>query len=125
MVGSGLRDIPRDETRDVIEFINKQNAPIVSIDVPSKCDSQFGACSLDCSKNRSNYLHDSLETWIGLTSGEAKNYCGKVIIEDFGIKVDDFADTHFGELLKLMVCLNYYPRGDRPLINTTQEYVLL
>ena len=45
----------------------------------------------------------------GLTSGEAKNYCGKVIIEDFGIKVDDFADTHFGELLEINGLLKLLP----------------
>ena len=42
LVGSGLRDIPRDETRDIIEFINKQNAPIVSIDVPSGVTANSG-----------------------------------------------------------------------------------
>ena len=107
LVGSGLRDIPRDETRDIIEFINKQNAPIVSIDVPSGVTANSGHVHLIAVKADLTICMIALKP--GLTSGEAKNYCGKVIIEDFGIKVDDFADTHFGELLEINGLLKLLP----------------
>lgn len=88
ILGTGFKGDVKDNVKQVIENINKSNAYIVSVDIPSGLngDNGIARCSIKANKTVAiqfakygHYLNDG------------KDYCGELVIKDIGIDktVDD------------------------------------
>jgi hydroxyethylthiazole kinase-like uncharacterized protein yjeF len=85
LLGTGLSGGVRGIYKDVIDWINKTKSMVLSVDIPSGLDATQGK-PLGCC-----IVADKTITFIackrGMTIGEGRRYCGKVVVKDLGIPV--------------------------------------
>ena len=83
LIGTGLAGEVKENYRYVIDFVNKLNTPVLSIDIPSGLNGNTG------SVNGCAIKADTTVTFIaykaGLFTGRAADYCGQIYLADLGI----------------------------------------
>lgn len=83
LLGIGINGMVRAEFAKVITAVNQSKLPVVSIDVPSGLCGDTGA-SLGVSI-QADVTVTFVGIKLGLTTGEGKQRCGKLVFEDLGI----------------------------------------
>ena len=85
LLGVGLQGVVRGIYRDLIGIINTAKAPILSVDIPSGLDATTGKVLGCCVKA------DKTVTFVakkrGMVVGEGPRYCGRVVVRDLGISL--------------------------------------
>jgi ADP-dependent NAD(P)H-hydrate dehydratase / NAD(P)H-hydrate epimerase len=89
LFGIGLRRPPASEYAEMIEWANRNDAPVLSLDIPSGLDADTGAAFAPA-------IHaDATATFIalkpGLLTGEGVDLCGEISTHRLGIEIDDDA----------------------------------
>ena len=91
LLGIGLTGDVRSETAAIIDWINQQQSPVFSLDMPSGLSADTGAV-LGCAVKA-----DATLTFIapkqGLFIGQARNHVGRVMVDELGVPVDLFPET--------------------------------
>lgn len=88
LFGTGLNSQLQNDYFDVVTYINQQHLPVLALDIPSGLDANTGmplgiAVHADVTVTFIAYK-------IGLFMGDAKQYCGKVILDELGVKPEDY-----------------------------------
>ena len=84
LLGTGLKNAPEGTALDAIRFINRQDAPVLSIDVPSGMDAHSGAAQEDsCVHADCTVTFHRVKTGLYITNHRA--YAGDVVIADIGL----------------------------------------
>ncbi|TRX57883.1 NAD(P)H-hydrate dehydratase [Thalassomonas sp. M1454] len=89
ILGTGIKGALKPNYRELIEFVNVLNKPVLSIDLPSGLNANTGQVSDACIKAKLSVCFIALKQ--GMLTGEAKNYCGDIYIAGLGI-ADEFAN---------------------------------
>lgn len=110
VLGTGLKGRVRDGCQQVIDLMNKTTAPKLSLDVPSGLSADCG-----CIFANPPVQADVTVTFIvnkkGLATGAGLAYCGKVYLENLGIKsaiVDKFIP--YAQIINKDISTYFSPR---------------
>jgi NAD(P)H-hydrate epimerase len=83
LIGYGLKGAPRGVVEEAIEWMNKQPAPTLAVDLPSGLDAKSGA------RRGAAVKANVTVTWglpkRGLLAGQAKPYVGTLYLADIGV----------------------------------------
>ena len=90
LFGTGLTTPPRD-TR-WIDFINKQRAPVLSVDLPSGLDCDTGYPLGECVRARATVTFVAEKA--GFANPRAKQYLGHIYVGDIGCPRELMQQTH-------------------------------
>lgn len=94
--GIGLNSILREEIIEIVDIVNKTNAIVISVDVPSGVNVTDG--SIMGAAIRAHYTITFGVDKVGHNLYPAKDYVGKVIVEDIGFPDDivkKFCNTYY------------------------------
>lgn len=84
LLGTGLKNAPEGAALEAIRFINRQDVPVLAIDVPSGMDALTGAVQEDaCVQADCTVTFHRVKTGLYLTHRRA--YVGEVIVADIGL----------------------------------------
>ena len=83
VLGTGLQGEPRLSVRLAIQWMNKQTAPTISIDIPSGLIANTGSCYSDVVFAEHTISFIGLKQ--GLLTGQARNYVGQLHFDDLGV----------------------------------------
>lgn len=94
--GIGLNSLLREEIIEIVDIVNKTNAIVISVDVPSGINATDGSIMGRCIK--ADYTITFGVDKVGHNLYPAKDYVGNVIVEDIGFSknvIDMFATTYY------------------------------
>ena len=83
LFGTGLESAPRPPADGVIDWMNRQKTPVLSIDIPSGLDCDTGRPMGEAVKAWSTVTFVSMKK--GFLESGADAYTGKVVVTDIGI----------------------------------------
>ncbi len=83
MIGYSLRGELREDIIELIEWVNNQDANIISLDVPSGIDSTTGEISSNCIKANQTMTLALPKT--GFRNPKAKKYIGELLLADISV----------------------------------------
>lgn len=109
LYGTGFHGEIEDEaTIEIIELINKANAVVFAVDMPSGCSADLGSASTHCVN--ADYTITFAFPKIGQFLFPAADYCGKVTAVNIGIpeSICDFKETQ-PELLTKEIIESFLP----------------
>jgi ADP-dependent NAD(P)H-hydrate dehydratase / NAD(P)H-hydrate epimerase len=118
LLGTGLRDAPRDETAQIIERINAAGVPVVAVDVPSGVNASTGeAVGAAVRADLTVTMHGPK---VGLAVAPGRFRAGEVVVADIGL---DPAETE--HRLVTAAIVNEVPRRARDGNKYTSGHVLV
>jgi NAD(P)H-hydrate epimerase len=90
LFGTGLNSPLHEEYYDVVNYINQQHLPVLSLDIPSGLDANTGlplgiAVHADVTVTFIAYKK-------GLFLGEAQQYCGEIVLDELGVNPRDYQE---------------------------------
>jgi len=83
LLGTGLRDAPREDSATVIEGINASGAPVLAVDIPSGVDASTG--EVGGAAVRADVTVTMHGQKVGLAVGPGRFHCGEVVVADIGL----------------------------------------
>lgn len=83
VLGTGLQGDLRSSAQVAIQWMNKQSAPIISIDIPSGLIANTGYCYSNVVFAAHTVSFIGLKQ--GLLTGQARNYVGQLHLDDLGV----------------------------------------
>lgn len=96
LLGTGLKNAPEGAALEAIRFINRQDVPVLAIDVPSGMDAQTGTAQEDaCVHADCTVTFHRAKTGLYVTNRRA--YVGELVIADIGLP--DICDDAPGYLV--------------------------
>jgi len=88
LFGTGLNSPVQGEYLDVVNYINQQQQPVLALDIPSGLDANTGM-PLGVAVHAAVTI-TFIAYKMGLFVGDAKQYCGEVILNDLGINPSEY-----------------------------------
>lgn len=88
LFGTGLNNALKGDYFDVVKYINTRRLPVLALDIPSGLDANTGlplgiAVHADVTVTFIAYK-------IGLFIGDAKQYCGKIVLDELGVNPSEY-----------------------------------